>query len=243
MLDAASLPVTTQAFPGEGAVELYHMRYEQVMPNGLSGVLEQRVFQIRDRDTAAMFVPDDLWYDSSRNRFQLLQAQVLRGGQVLNGADRGDWRTNASGNQPRRVELPELRASDRINIVYLLLPDSGPKWSLLDGHFLGNLFAFRDDYPTLQTRYIVAAPSPVAFSQVGLAAPRMGRDMVGDATWEWRAEDQPAFFSQNNGQARTDASPFVQVSGFDSWAEMATWYSGLLAQRARMRPSFERTLL
>lgn len=243
IMDAAALPSAPAAFPGEGAVELYHMRFEQVLGNGLSGIVEQRVFQIRDRDTAAMFVPDDLWYDSSRNRFQLQLAQVVRAGQILNGSDRGDWRRDGTGNQPRRVALPELRAGDRVNLVYLLLPNSGGDWSLLDGHFLGNLFAFRDDFPTVRARYIVAGSGTIAFNQVGVAAPQVATSADGDRTWEWHAEDQPAFFSQPDGPALTDASPFVQVSGFDSWAAMATWYSGLLAERARMQPGFVRSLL
>lgn len=243
LVDPLSLPAAGANFAGDGAVELYHLRYEQVMPNGLSAIVEQHVFDIRTDNEADLFALDDLWYDSSRTDFQLQYAHVLRHGRVLNGSDHGNLNRGATGNQPRLVSLPRLQPGDRVDIVYLLMPNASPAWSVLDGHFLGNLFAFRDTFPTLQARYVLASRQPVAFSQVDLAPPVTGQTPDGIPTWSWEASHLPAFFRQHGGPSITDSSPFVQVSGFDSWAAMANWYSGLLSQRARMAPDFQRQLL
>jgi len=235
------------AFADEGAVELYHLDFEQVMPNGLSGKVVQRVFQMRTAAAAADFVPDDVWYDRSRTRFQLIRAQVLRHGRVLVGADRGDLRPGGTGNQPRQLSLPPLRAGDRLNLLYVLLPDTRHDWTLLGGHFLGNLFAFRDSYSTLRVRYVLAAPAAqvrdIATSQVGVPPPQLGRSRNGDRTWSWQARLQSAFFSSQDGPSITDLSPFVQVSGFSSWAAMADWYNNLLARRARLSGGLQQRLL
>lgn len=247
LLDAATLAGAPSEFPNEGAVELYHLRYEQVMPSGLSGLVVQRVFQVRTEAAAEMFVLDDLWYDSSRSQFDLVDADVLRHGRVLAGRDLGDLRPGGSGNQPRHIELPPLEAGDRISLLYELAPDEGHDWSLLDGHFLGNLFAFRDSYATLRARYVLAAPAAharrIAVSAVGVGPAVRGHSATGESTWSWAAENQPAFFSSPDGPSITDRSPFVQVSGFRTWAGMANWYSDLLARRARLQPGFERHLL
>lgn len=245
---AGALQDDPQAFRGDGAVELFHLRYEQVLPTGLSAIVVQRVFQVRTAAAAELFALDDLWYDSSRSRFQLLQAQVLRhGAPALEGSDRGNLNQEGSGNQPRQVELPQLRAGDRISVLYLLLPDSSQDWSLLGGHFLGNLFAFRDSFPTLRTEYVLAAPSAVAAqlatSGVGVAPPRRAVSTGGLQTWTWEAEQQPAYFRPDDGASITDLSPFVQVSGFSSWAAMADWYNDLLARRAVMSPELQKKLL
>ncbi|HVB40370.1 MAG TPA: transglutaminase domain-containing protein [Terriglobales bacterium] len=243
MVDARTLPAAAAKFTDAGVVELYHLRYEQVMPSGLSALVVQRVFQIRNAEAADLFALDDLWYDSSRTVFQLQYAHVLRHGQVLNGSDRGNLNPGATGNQPRWVSLPRLRAGDRIDVVYLLLPRQSRDWSVLAGHFIGNLFAFRDSFPTAQARYVLASRQPVTFGQMALPPPSTGHDLEGSPIWSWEAVDLPAFLRQPGGPSITDSSPFVQVSGFGSWAAMATWYSGLLAERARMAPAFQQQLL
>ncbi|MGH9393038.1 MAG: DUF3857 domain-containing protein, partial [Terriglobales bacterium] len=249
LADPARLRDDPAQFPAEGAVELYHLRYEQVLSNGLSASVVQRVFQIRTAAAADLFALDDLWYDTARNRFQLRSAQVLRAGPgaravtALSGEDLGDLRANASGNQPRRVGLPQLRAGDCVSVLYLLLPDTVHDWRQLGGHYLGNLFAFRDSFPTLASRYVVASAAPLASSAVGVAPALRSRSAAGLDTWAWEAGPLPAFFSSPDGPSITDRSPFVQVSGFSSWAAMAGWYSNLLARQARLGPALERRLL
>ncbi len=248
---AAALRAHSAAFPGEGAVELYHLRYEQVMPNGLSGMVEQRVFQIRSAAAADLFALDDVWYDTARSRFRLVTAQVLQpdrrspgGWRVAGvGRDQGDLRPGGTGNQPRRVALPRLHAGDRISVLYELLPDDRHDWRLLGGKFLGNLFAFRDSFATVTTRYVLASRERLAMAQAGVGAPQMRRSRDGRWVGSWEAHDLPAFFSSPDGPSITDRSPFVQVSGFSSWAAMAAWYNRLLDQRARLSPAMERQLV
>lgn len=243
LADAAQLRGDASVFPGEGAVELYHLRFEQVLPNGLSASVVQRVFQLRDKAAADFFALDDLWYDSARNQFQLCSAQVLRAGPepgaatAISGHDLGDLRPGATGNQPRRVGLPKLRAGDRVSVLYLLLPDATHDWRSLEGHYLGNLFAFRDSFATLHSRYVVAAASALTFSAVGVAPAMRSRAADGQNLWEWQAGALPAIFGSPGGPSITDRSPFVQVSGFDSWAALAGWYSNLLARRAQLQPA------
>jgi hypothetical protein len=248
---AATLPPADRAFPTEETVELYHVRYEQVMPNGLSGLVEQRVFQVRNASAARLFALDDVWYDKARNLFRLISARVVRpdrhapnGWRLVGlGRDGGDLHPGGTGNEPRRIVLPPLRAGDRVSVVYELLPDNRHDWSMLGGRFIGNLFAFRDSFATVKVRYVLTAPKPIATAQVGLAKPRVRRIGGNRWQWSWSARELPAFFSSPDGPSITDRSPFVQVSGFDTWAAMATWYNNLLAQRARLTPVEEQRLL
>lgn len=241
LLDAAALPGDRSQFPRDGVVQLYHLRYEQALPDGLSALVVQRIFQLRDAQAAAMFVPDNVWYDSARGRFQLLQAAVMR------RRPDGTWRTAGEGtdggdipgwgvNRPRQIHLPNLRAGDRVALLYAIIPEPRPDWSQLGGRFLGNMFALRDSFPTLRARYVLASRAPLAASAVGLAPPRTGVDGAGLPARSWEADHQPAFFSSDNGPAITDVSPFVQVGGFDTWSAMASWYSDLLASRSRFSP-------
>jgi hypothetical protein len=241
LLDAATLAGDRSQFPSDGVVQLYHLRYEQVLPDGLSALVVQKIFQLRDAQAAALFVPDNVWYDSARGRFQLLQATVLRRQPdgawrtAGEGTDGGDM-PNFGANRPRQIQLPGLRAGDRVALVYTVIPEPRPDWSLLGGRFLGNMFALRDSFPTLRARYVLAAGAPITASAVGLQPPQTGVDGAGLATRSWEADHQPAFFSSDNGPAITDVSPFVQVGGFDTWSAMAGWYGGLLASRSRFSP-------
>ncbi len=240
----AALHTARSSFPDESTVQLYHLRYEQVVPSGLSALLIQRVYAVRSRLGALMFAPDNVWYDSTRGHFQLLRADVWRRPQaegayavVATGRDAGDVPGWSPGTEPRQIKLPPLRAGDRVSLLYAILPDTTHDWSLLGGRFLGNMFAFRDSYATAGVRYVLAASQPMAVSASGLPAPQRGRTASGLETWRWEATNLPAFFQSVGGPAITAVSPFVQVSSFTTWAGMARWYNQVLDQRAEMSPA------
>ncbi len=222
---------------GADVVELYHLRFEQVGESGLSTQVVQRVFRVENALGARELGVDDLWYDSSRNRFHLWQAGIYRAGRLIaQGRDAGHSGPDDAGSQSRQVVLPGLQAGDVVNIIYSLSPRWRSRWSMLDGKYLGDLFAFRGDYPVRQVRYVLESPAPLAVAQARLAPPRTWR-RDGRYGWEWQSAWLPAFFSENDGPSITDRSPFVQASSFQNWQQLAAWYLQRLRSRSAIEPA------
>lgn len=232
-----------QQFVDQGVVELYRLRYERIGRDGLSWQVNQRVFDIRSAEGVAVFGVDDLWYDGSRTRFVLDKAQVIRDGKVVaEGRDGGDTVPGMTGNRSRRLVLPPLQPGDRVNIVYLLTPVHGPQWRHFSHRYLGDLFAFRGSYPVVKVDYSLHAAQPLAVSQDKLNPPVERHDGK-QWSWQWTGGPYAAFFQENDGPSITDSAPFVQVSSFHSWAELADWYNQELKHRAEISSEFRRTLL
>lgn len=243
LMDPTKAVTIPQQFADQGVVELYHLRYERIGKDGLSWQVNQRVFDIRSAEGVSVFGVDDLWYDGSRTRFVLDKAQVIRDGKVVaEGRDGGDSIPGATGNRSRRLVLPPLQPGDRVNIVYLLTPVHAPQWTHFSHRYLGDLFAFRGSYPVVKVDYSLHATQDLAVSQDKLTPPvveHSGRQW----SWQWTGGPYAAFFQENDGPSITDSSPFVQVSSFHSWAELAAWYNQELQHRADISPEFRRTLL
>ena len=243
LVNPAQEVTVPRQFADQGVVELYHLRYERIGKDGLSWQVNQRVFDIRSAEGASVFGVDDLWYDGSRTRFVLDKAQVIRNGKVVaEGRDGGDTVPGTTGNRSRRLVLPPLQPGDRVNIVFLLTPVHEPQWRNFSHRYLGDLFAFRGSYPVVKVDYSLHATQPLAVSQDKLDAPVEEHHGI-QWSWNWTGGPYAAFFQDNDGPSITDSSPFVQVSSFHSWAELADWYGQELQRRSRISPGFRRMLL
>lgn len=231
---------------GRGAdiVELYHLRFERVDDAGLSTQVVQRIFQINNVAGARDLGVDDIWYDSSRNHFHLWRARIYHHDRLSGwGHDEGRSRPSGSGSQSRRLRFHGLRPGDIVNIIYALTPRHAAGWNMLQGNYLGDLFAFRTGYPTRRVRYVLQSPSPLAVSQSRLTPPIVGRTPRGLYSWEWQSGPLPAFYSESDGPSITDRSPFVQVSSFHSWHSLSVWYRAQLRARGRLQPGLRTRLL
>ncbi len=218
-------------------IELYHLRFERVGVSGLSTQVVQRVFQVESEEGARDLGLDDIWYDASRNRFQLWRADIFHDGKLAGrGRDEGRTRPYDSGSQSRRLRFSGLQPGDIVNIIYCLSPRLRSSWTMLAGKYLGDLFAFRSGYPARQVRYVLESCFPLAVSQSRLAPPLTWK-RNGLYGWEWQAGALPAFYSENEGPSVTDRSPFVQASSFRSWQALVKWYLNYLRQPSRLAPA------
>ncbi len=238
---AAALPAT--AFSRAGVVELYHLRYEQVERDGLSRVLVQRVFAIRTAFGAQSFGPDDFWYDASRWSFHLVHGAVIspRGRRVA-VTDGGDANPDAEGEHDRILHFPALRPGDRINIIYALTPVASAAWRRSGFGYIGDLFAFRGNYPVQRVRYVLRSPRPIAATAVRVAAASQRRS-GGQFISDWSGGPYRPFWREAGGPSITDASPYVQTGAFLHWKGLAGWYNQKLAAQARLSPAFRSRLL
>ena len=238
---AAALPAT--AFPRAGVVELYHLRFEQVEPDGLSRLLVQRVFAIRTAFGAHNFGPDDFWYDASRWSFHLVHGEVIspRGSRVA-VTDGGDADPDAEGEHDRVLHFPALRSGDRVSIIYALTPVAAAAWRRVGFGYIGDLFAFRGNYPVQRVRYVLRSPRPIAAAAVRVASAsrrRSGGQFISD----WSGGPYRPFWREPGGPSVTDASPYVQTGAFAHWNGLARWYNQRLAAQARLSPAFRSRLL
>ncbi|MGH9535259.1 MAG: DUF3857 domain-containing protein [Terriglobales bacterium] len=241
LLTAAAPPAT--AFPSADVLELYHLRYDQVEPDGLSRQLVQRIFAIRTNFGARTFGVGDFWYDASRWSFHLLRGVVLApDGQRWPVTDDGDVTPGASGEQARALHLPKLQVGDRVDIIYTLTPIAAAAWKPMGDGYLGDLFAFRANYPVERVRYVVCSPKPIAAAAVRVASVATSR-RPGEYVWDWSSGPLPAFWREPDGPSITDASPYVQTGAFASWNGLARWYSQKLAAQAPLNPAFRARLL
>lgn len=223
--------------------EIYHLRYEEVGVDGLSSQVVQRVFRLRTTLGAQIFGGDEFWYDSSRWTFHLVRAAVLHAdGSVARGKDGGDSDPEGLGNRARDVALPPLRAGDLVDVVYHLAPVANGHWRELGTGYLGDIFAFRGNYPLELGRYVLRSRQPLATRGVGVRGSRTGPDAAGWRTWIWTAGPLPAFWTDGNGPSITDSSPYVQTGEFAQWGELAAWYAKKLRRRADLTPAFRARL-
>jgi hypothetical protein len=237
-------PVSPQVPNGErDVVETSRLRYEEVDGNGGSRQVVQRLFHIGTSAGAQFFAVDDIWYDASRFDFHLLEARIVRAGRDAgHGRDMGDFSPPASGNRSRHVDFRGLRAGDDVDVVYALTPKPISDGLAFERHYLGDLFAFRGPYYVQSVRYVLRSQHLLAVSQEGVPAPAFSAG-EGGYTWQWQAANLKPFFADDEGPSITDSSPFVQVSDFQTWNDLARWYAGWLAQQARLTPQFRAELL
>lgn len=230
------------AFPGADVLELYHLRYEQVEPDGLSRQLVQRVFVIRSQFGARTFGAEDFWYDASRWSFHLIRGEVIRpDGQRQPVTDGGDVNPEAEGNRARLLRFPPLTAGERINIIYSLTPTAAASWKPLGYGYIGDLFAFRANYPVARVRYVLRSPRPIATDAVRVRSIHTSR-RNGNYVWDWSGGPLPAFWREPDGPSITDQSPYVQTGEFSSWQGLAQWYSRELAAEAPLTAAFRARL-
>ena len=245
MAAAAQAAAVSQRVPSGGdAVELYHLRYEEVDENGLSSQVIQRVFYLPTALGAQVFDSDDFWYDSSRWSFHLWQGTVRHANGEAGGGmqDAGDDDPHGLGNRARGLSLPPLRAGDLIEVTYVLTPVAPDSWRALGGGYLGDLFAFRGAYPAARVTYVLRSRQGIAVDGVGLA-PAQEAIQGGWHSWIWTAGPLAAYWPENNGPSITDASPYVQTGSFHDWSGLATWYRERLDVRADITPEFRARLL
>ncbi len=236
----SSLPAT--AFPQADVLELYHLRFEQVASDGLTRQLIQRVFAIRSVLGARVFGAGDFWYDSSRWSFHLLRGEVIApDGQRTQVTDGGDANPDDTGNRARLLHFPALRPGDRVNVVYTLTPAAAASWRPLGYGYIGDLFAFRGNYPVARVRYVLRSRLRVATDAVRVASIQTGRQ-DGQYVWDWSGGPLRAFWREPDGPSITDQSPYVQTGEFARWNGLARWYSRQLSSLAPLTPAFRSRL-
>ncbi|TMA22085.1 MAG: DUF3857 domain-containing protein, partial [Deltaproteobacteria bacterium] len=241
-----ALAVKPADHPDESYVYLLDDGVVRIEVDGRGSRTYRQVVQVLDREAAEQWGEQSFSYLSSRERFTLNWARVLRpDGQVISQEPTHEQESTA----PAAASAP-VYSDMKVHQITLAGVEPG---TLVDYSF--TVETLRPIMPgdfnygwrvtmgplTRRSRYLVDAPAGLALriEERNLDFPRRTTEAHGRRVYEWATAEveklEPERFA-------ADSNPVVQtvmIGAPISWAAVALWYAGLARDRYRLGPALD----
>jgi transglutaminase-like putative cysteine protease/Tfp pilus assembly protein PilF len=232
-----------RAEAGEDAVVLGELHLARVFPSGLAFRARQLVVKVLTPRGADAFRRHAFGYEPGRQEIKVERARVLKpDGTAVENAQESDrsasepWYRLWYDTRVRTVSLPALAEGDVLEL--LVHTDDVARENLLSDYF-GDVVSLADGTRKLRWEYVVLMPPgrEVHASQTPAGVTRSDRALEGGTEHRWSARDLPRAPPEPNAPGWSEAAPFVHVSTFASWDQVASFWWGLA--RDQLTPSAE----
>jgi cellulose synthase operon protein C len=220
------------------AAVLLDLEVVRVHANGLSETFAQRLVLVLDERGAREQEEQLVRYTPETQSVEVRVARVHRpDGQVVEAAGRDDRDLSepeySTYYDQRGLELrmPVLKAGDVVELQYAL-SDVGRRNLFAD--YFGAVHFLGEDLPRLQSEYVLLTPKDRAFYFNAPRLPGLGRkeEVVGDVRlYRFVARDVPAVEMEAGMPGWSEVTPYVHVSTYRTWDEVAAWYWGLVKEQ------------
>lgn len=253
-VDVASLLARPRPKPGVGdaARVLLDQQVTRVHNNGLSEVYAQRMVEILDERGAREYDEYAVRFTPDTQSVEFKAAKVFKqNGEVQEAAAEEDsnvsepWYGLYYDVHAEGVRFTGLRPGDVIYVEYVLA-DVGRRNLLAD--YFGDLHFMQEEIPRLDSRYTLVIPEedlkrkPLYFNQPhgeDAQVVRRERTAGSDHVIEFHAENVPRIVAEPGMPGLSEIVPYIHVSTYRTWEEVAVWYQGLVAEQ--LQPSVEIT--
>lgn len=253
-VDVASLLARPRPKPGVGdaARVLLDQQVTRVHNNGLSEVYAQRLVEILDERGAREYDEYAVRFTPDTQSVEVKAAKVFKqNGEIQEAAAEEDsnvsepWYGLYYDVHAQGVRFTGLRPGDVIYVEYVLA-DVGRRNLLAD--YFGDLHFMQEEIPRLDSRYTLVIPEedlkrkPLYFNQPhsdDTQVVRSERTVGSDHVIEFRAENVPRIVAEPGMPGLSELVPYIHVSTYRTWDEVAIWYQGLVAEQ--LQPSAEIT--
>jgi tetratricopeptide (TPR) repeat protein len=223
----------------DGTVVLLDRRVVRVHGNGLSESFVQRVIQVRTeraaRDSQELYVR----YSPGSQEAEIRTARLMRKGpagelEVSEATGRDDrdlsepWAGLYYDNRAAVVSYEGLRAGDVIELQYTLA-DVGLRNEMAD--YFGDFQLIGDTSPKRRWDYTLIGPAGRTFffnepKVNGLS--RTVEQQGADAVYRFSVADVPRVVPEPSMPGFAEVAPYLHVSTYKSWQDVARWYWGLV---------------
>lgn len=238
---------------GDAARVLLDQQVTRVHENGLSEVFAQRLVEILDERGAQEYAEHDIRFTPETQSVEVKAAKVYRSsGEVMEAAaiDESNvsepWYGLYYDVHAQSIRFTGLRPGDVVYVEYVLA-DVGRK-NLLSDYF-GDVHFLQEEIPRLDSRYTLVLPAdllakkPLYFNppqKDGPAIVRSERRAGPDQIIEFRAENVPRLNAEAGMPGFAEIAPYIHVSTYRTWEEVAVWYQGLVAEQLQPSPEIIR---
>jgi tetratricopeptide (TPR) repeat protein len=217
---------------------LLDLKVTRVHSNGLTEVLVQRVIRVDDENGAEAQRSQSVQYSPATQTVEIRTARVFKAdGEVIEAKDRGvhevsePWYGLWYDVRAETVGFERLDAGDVIELTWVLA-DTGNQNLFAD--YFGDLHYFVEEVPRAQVEYVLLAPEARAlyFQPPRLEGLVQEEAKVGaEKRYLFRAEKVAKLVFEGGMPGFTEVAPFLHVSTYRSWDEVARWYAGLIREQ------------
>lgn len=244
-LDARELArAAPAARPDEDAVVLAEVKVTRVFPSGLSATWVQLVVKVFTSRGADSFRSQPIGYTPDRQEIRVDRARVLK----PDGTAVETWQeSERSQSEPwyrlyydtrvRTLSFPALAAGDVLEVAYRT--DDSASDNLLSDYF-GDLTFLADRSRTLRLDYVLLVPEgrTIHSNEPALPGLQRGRRVLpgGVVEHRWSARDVPRIDPEPGMPGWSEVAPFVHVSTYATWDEVAAFYWRLVRDQIQPTP-------
>jgi tetratricopeptide (TPR) repeat protein len=241
--------VLAAAAPGpkgdEDALVLSELKVTRVFPSGLSATYLQLVVKVFDARGVEAFRSHPVSYAPDRQELRVDRARVLKpDGTVVETRQETErslsepWYRLYYDTRARTVTFPSLAPGDVLEVAWRIDDVAGE--NLLSDYF-GDLTHVQDATRKVRFDYVLLLPEgrKIHANDPGLPGLERTERALGGGVAEhrWTARDLPRLEPEPGMPGWTEVSPYVHVSTYADWKEVAAFYWGLL--REPLRPNAE----
>jgi len=222
-----------------GYVALLDQRVVQILPNGLTSTFSQVVFEILDEQGVRALRAVPLNYSPTDERLEIISVTTTRkDGTVrqvydISEYDVADESIRMYFDQRQLViRLPELAIGDRVEFRFKRTQTHRAASQM---PFFSDVFQLQSTFNKQWIRYIVIAPNdfPISFYRhtplvTSSVLTEVKREEKGNRViFTFEEHDMPRALAEEMSPGITEIVPFLFVSSFQTWQDVANWYIDL----------------
>lgn len=225
-----------RAFPKADAVVLNHRQVVKVLDNGLREALDHRqIYIANDRGAKAQEVQGTV-YDPDQSYVEVKRARVRRAdGSIEELGVSKTYSMTAAGyrmyydQRQLAVSFPGLKAGDVIDLAFLRRDIAQENYF---GRYFGDLRPLRGEIAQLGSEIIYEAPRErKLYFNRKVESRTIGKGQSKTKRYRVEGPKVGPLYSQGNMPGWTDALPYLHVSSYARWNEVADWYWGLVREQ------------
>ena len=245
LVDAAALARATPARRGDEDVAiLSETKVTRVYPSGLSSTYFQTVARVYTPRGTEGFRAHPIGYVPGRQDVRVERARVWKpDGTVVETHQEADrsasepWYRLYYDTRVRQVVLPSLAPGDVLELAWRVDDVAGE--NLLSDYF-GEVTPFADSIRKERMDYVLLAPASRTLHASDPRLPGVSRSVKdlpgGVREYRWTATDLPRLQPEPGMPGMAESTPYVHVSTYGSWDEVARFYEGLVREQLRPGP-------
>lgn len=211
----------------------------KVAANGQSSLYHQMEYEILDEQANQELPGYSFSYAPLRQKAKILKAEILRGEQTILLTQHGRHRISDPAYRmyydlvAYQIAFPTLEVGDRIRIEYRI-DDTDVK--NMYGDYFGDFQYFAKRYPARRLAYTLILPKHrEVYYHIEKMDPQFSEAIEGEnKIMRWELDQVSPYETEARMPGLTGYLPYLSVSSFKDWQDMASWYATLIKDQLKL---------